>query len=102
MEGGNVWVSFPHHFAMVPTYACATQVSAIREMRPRSWVRPGLPGSCGVGFGPSFWGDGSIPHGVSFLSSILPWQRERRVAGGRKPSLEVFKKCVDVALQDML
>lgn len=31
------------------------------------------PGSCGIGPDPGFWGDGSVPCGVSFISSILPW-----------------------------
>lgn len=54
------------------------------QTRFRGWVKPSLPGNCGVGFGPSFWGDRSVPRGVSFISSILPWQRERRAAGGKK------------------
>lgn len=63
----------PVHFAVVSTCAGATQVSTSRRiMRPRCWVQPGIPGSCGVGFGPGLWGDGSVPHGVSFVLSILP------------------------------
>lgn len=33
---------------------------------------------------PSFGGDSSVPRGVTLISSILPWQRERRAAGGKK------------------
>lgn len=67
MEGGSVWVSPLLLFAT--TRAGAT----IRGMSPRGWAKPGLPGSCCIGVDSSFWGDGSVPCGVSLISFILPW-----------------------------
>lgn len=84
MEGGRVWVSTPLLFATVSTCAGATLVSIIGGMRPRGWAKPGLPGSCGVCLGPSFWGDGSVLCGVTFISSILPWWRQGRRTVGNK------------------